>query len=96
MQRSASGDTQLQLLSPEGMSAVLATLLQFDWTTIVEASIAILCHSIFVTAGSSVYMTEVKVHDMPTDSRQVQHGEDHYHGNPITNKGTTLLGEFNW
>lgn len=41
-------------------------------------------------------MTEVKVHEMPSDSWQVQHQDDHRHGNPITTKGTTLLGEFVW
>ena len=49
---------------------------------------------LFVIAGSTVYMTEVKVHEMPSDSWQVQHQDDYRHGNPITNKGTTLLGEF--
>jgi hypothetical protein len=40
-------------------------------------------------------MTEVKVHEMPADSPwQVEHRDDCFHGNPITNKGTTLLGEF--
>ena len=44
-------------------------------------------------------MTEVKVHEMPTDSPwqvnlSVERGDDYRHGNPITNKGTTLLGEF--
>ena len=39
-------------------------------------------------------MTEVKVHEMPADSWQVQQLDDYRHGNPITNKGTTLLGEF--
>ena len=43
--------------------------------------------------GSTVYMTEVKVHEIPSDSWQVQYQDDYRHGNPITNKGDTVLGE---
>ena len=40
-----------------------------------------------------MYMTEVKVHEIPSDSWQVQYRDDYRHGNPITNKGATVLGE---